>query len=116
MARPRTKESDTAKTSDFAQYLKKSRKATRLSQKQVAEALGYQSAQFVSNWERGISQPPMSTLARLAKLYAISADALFDSLVADTLARTRARLQQEFFGAQARPHKRRKAATKPSLV
>lgn len=53
----------------LADYLKTKREATKLSQKQVSEALGYSSAQFISNWERGESTPPIHTIKKLSKLY-----------------------------------------------
>jgi transcriptional regulator with XRE-family HTH domain len=50
-------------------FLKSKRVAAKLSQSDVAKKLGYSSAQFVSNWERGIAKPPTSSLREIAKLY-----------------------------------------------
>lgn len=50
-------------------YLKSKRETAKLSQKQVAEELGYSSPQFVSNWERGQSTPPIHTIKKLSKIY-----------------------------------------------
>lgn len=50
-------------------YLKEKRVNAKLSQNDVAELLGYTSAQFISNWERGLCSPPMDVLQRLIKLY-----------------------------------------------
>ena len=51
--------------------MKQSRLRSGLTQWQVADQLDYQSAQFVSNWERGLSQPPSDKIAQLAELYDI---------------------------------------------
>lgn len=52
----------------LAQYLRHIREEKNLSQKDIAKKLGYQSSQFVSNWERGISYPPMDSLAKLVSI------------------------------------------------
>jgi transcriptional regulator with XRE-family HTH domain len=52
-------------------YFQEKRSDKGLSQKDVADILGYSSAQFVSNWERGISAPPLEALPTLVKLYQI---------------------------------------------
>src|SRR5262245_30798703 len=43
----------------FGTFLKNARKKRKLSQWAVAQQLGYSSAQFISNLERGISPPPV---------------------------------------------------------
>lgn len=45
--------------------LKTLRTTAGLSQKEIATKLGYTTPQFISNWERGISFPPASDLAKL---------------------------------------------------
>jgi len=52
--------------------LKAWRTNRHLTQKAVAEVLGYSTPQFVSNWERGVSLPPLNAMPVLAKLYALS--------------------------------------------
>lgn len=52
-----------------------------LSQGDVRKALGYTSSQFVSNWERGLSEPPVETLVELAKLYRVSEDILIENYI-----------------------------------
>lgn len=51
---------------------KRLREAAGLSQKEVADALGYSTAQFVSNFDRSVSSPPFSQAKKLAKLYKVS--------------------------------------------
>lgn len=52
------------------------RRRAGLSQATVAEAFGYSSGQFVSNWERGVSLPPLECLPQLVTLLGLSADAV----------------------------------------
>lgn len=52
----------------LSETLKKARIKQNISQRDLAEKLGYTSPQFVSNWERGVSNPPMSTLSELVKI------------------------------------------------
>lgn len=95
------------KSKTLAEFLKQAREKAELSQRQVADELGYQSAQFISNWERGISSPPMKTLKRLGELYHVSAEDLYEIMVEDTLRRVEADLHREFYGARARASRRR---------
>ena len=71
-----------------------------LSQKDVADDLGYQSAQYVSNWERGLTTPPGRTLRRLADLYQIPAEELYDVILEFMLKQTRVDLEKEYFGSR----------------
>jgi transcriptional regulator with XRE-family HTH domain len=54
---------------EFGEYLKEKRVAADLTQKEVAEKIGYSSAQYISNFERGIALPPLSKLKIMVKLY-----------------------------------------------
>lgn len=49
--------------------LKDCRNKAGLTQKNVADRLGYSSAQFISNFERGIAAPPVKRIRVLAKIY-----------------------------------------------
>lgn len=98
-----------AKSKTLAQFLKQTREKAELSQRQVADELGYQSAQFISNWERGISSPPMKTLKHLGELYHVSAKDLYEIMVVDTLRRVEADLHREFYGTKGRAASRRRA-------
>lgn len=73
------------KNANFAKYLKQKRELAGLSQKQVSEKLGYTTPQFISNWERGISTPPMKTVKKIAGLYSIPVDEIFNLLLQETL-------------------------------
>jgi transcriptional regulator with XRE-family HTH domain len=63
---------------EMAGFLKESRMAAGLTQTEVASKLGYSSAQFVSNWERGLSSPPIKTLARLIKIYKVNPNVVME--------------------------------------
>ncbi|MCB0340932.1 MAG: helix-turn-helix transcriptional regulator [Pseudobdellovibrionaceae bacterium] len=62
-------------------YLREKRLAADLSQKEVAERLGYGSAQFVSNWERGLSSPPLEALKTITDLFKINPQELIDLIL-----------------------------------
>lgn len=53
----------------LGKFLQQKRQESGLSQNKVAKKLGYTTPQFVSNWERGVINPPIETLAILPKLY-----------------------------------------------
>ena len=82
------------------QDLKTFRTNAGLSQKQVSEALGYGTLQFISNWERGISFPPVNVIARLAKLFKVDADFLFEELLETRLKKEEAKLRKQYAKAR----------------
>lgn len=55
----------------LALFMRDARIKAGLSQGELAEALGYKSAQFVSNWERGVSSPPLALLRKLATVLGV---------------------------------------------
>jgi transcriptional regulator with XRE-family HTH domain len=61
-------------------FLKTKREKAQLTQQDVSRQLDYTSPQFVSNWERGVSLPPMEVLPRLASLYAIGPKEMIDTM------------------------------------
>jgi transcriptional regulator with XRE-family HTH domain len=80
----------------LAEFLKSSRTSANLSQKDVSTKLGYGSSQFISNWERGVSQPPIKVLKVLSNLYKVEADKIFDVLLEDTVEIVKADLRSKF--------------------
>ena len=52
----------------FGALLREWREFSQLTQKQISEEVGYSTAQFVSNWERGVSYPPIDAIKPLAKI------------------------------------------------
>jgi transcriptional regulator with XRE-family HTH domain len=79
-------------------FLAKARKAAKLSQRDAAVSLGYSSTQFISNWERGLSSPPISSLHALAKIYEISAERLYEEILDYNLNKVREELDKQFYG------------------
>ncbi len=81
----------------LAQFLKEKRSTSGLSQKDVATKLGYSTSQFISNWERGISQPPIHTLRTLAQMYNVTADQMFNVLLENTMVQVQEDLKKKFY-------------------
>jgi transcriptional regulator with XRE-family HTH domain len=79
----------------LGKYLRQQRLKRGMSQSEVAKRLGYSTAQFISNWERGMSSPPVKTLRKLAQFYDISAGAMF-AVVQEEFIRE---LNQEYWGS-----------------
>lgn len=52
----------------FGSWLRKLREKAKLTQWDIASAQGYDSAQFISNWERGVSLPPIGDLHNVADM------------------------------------------------
>lgn len=53
----------------FGKFLIGLRVEANLTQRDVSDCLGYSSAQFVSNIERGISTTPITTAVRMAEIF-----------------------------------------------
>ena len=81
----------------LALFLKEKRSLSGLSQKDVAIKLGYSTSQFISNWERGISQPPIHTLRTLAQMYGVGAEQMFNVLLENTMVQVQADLKKKFY-------------------
>lgn len=86
------------KRGQLAVFLKEKRVQAGLTQSQVAEKLGYSSPQFVSNWERGLANPPVFILRDLTKMYKVSADEMFNLLLAEV----ERDLHKEFYSSKGR--------------
>lgn len=51
---------------------KEARLKAGLAQKEVSSAMGWDTPQYVSNWERGIANPPLTRIRELCDLLGIS--------------------------------------------
>ena len=58
-------EDSTYSEQDVGEYLREARLRSELTQKELAEKLNYRSSQFVSNWEKGKSKPPLRVLKKM---------------------------------------------------
>lgn len=59
------------------------REKAGLTQREVSDALGYSTPQFISNVERGRCRFPIEKLGRIKKLYRLSVDQTVDMVMAD---------------------------------
>ncbi len=87
---------------ELSEFLKGQRIRKGFSQKQVSDELGYSSAQFISNWERGVSTPPLNAIKSLARLYKVRDSQIFRMIVDETIEKTKDALEQQFKQAQRR--------------
>ncbi len=87
---------------EFAEFLKSARLKAQLTQSQVAEALGYSTAQFISNWERGISCPPLKNLRSLASMYKVRPDDLFESILKVSIQTAEQSMRREYKSLRSR--------------
>jgi len=62
---------DTKKFTGLGRWLKSWRVDAGLTQLDISQKLGYSSAQFVSDWERGVSAPPSEIVSKLIKVLGI---------------------------------------------
>lgn len=65
----------------LGEYLQNMRLKANLTQREVSLALGYSSAQFISNFERGIAVPPLKKLKILVKMYNMPPDAVMEMIL-----------------------------------
>jgi transcriptional regulator with XRE-family HTH domain len=72
-------------------YLAKLRADAGLTQADLAERLGYSTAQFVSNWERGVSGPPDHIVSDLAEIFGCNRKDLVAELLSPEYAALHAR-------------------------
>ena len=62
-------------------YLKKKRIEAKVTQAEVANVLGYSTAQFISNFERGLCSPPLKHLKKIVKMYNIPPDEVIEIIM-----------------------------------
>lgn len=66
---------------ELGTYLCELRLKKDLSQREVAQKLGYSSAQFISNFECGIAAPPLAKLRVMVRLYDAPIDKVLDLIL-----------------------------------
>jgi Helix-turn-helix. len=64
-------------SAELCDLLVKARFKLRKSQREMAEDLGYETPQYVSNFERGVCRPPISILRKVAEVYEVSPQILY---------------------------------------
>ncbi len=80
----------------FKDYLKNKRLERGLSQKEVSDKLGYTTPQFISNWERGLSAPPIDVFKKIASLYHVSSEEMFDIFLSEEIERVKISMKDKF--------------------
>ena len=65
----------------LSKYLKEKRLSLGMTQKQCADRIGYETSQFISNWERGVSTPPLSVLGIVCRVYGLDSNKVKKFLV-----------------------------------
>ena len=81
----------------LSEFLRSTRERVGLSQLDVATQLGYTSAQFISNWERGLSNPPPQAVKILASVFHLNADDFFEFYLEHSKQRLESQLRSEFY-------------------
>lgn len=72
------------KNLSLGNFLKDKRIESGFSQNEIAAELGYTSAQFISNWERGLCSPPMNIMHKLIKIFKIDPNQLLKLMLEDS--------------------------------
>lgn len=75
----------TMRKNHLGKYLQKKRIKSDLTQIEVAKKLGYSSAQFISNFERGLCSPPLKQMKKLTSLYELDPAEVIDIMMKERL-------------------------------
>jgi transcriptional regulator with XRE-family HTH domain len=60
------------KFGSFGSYLKTAREKRNITQSELAKRLGYSTSQFISNWERGLCDPPLDAIPEISQFLGLS--------------------------------------------
>ena len=55
----------------FGTFLKEMREKRNITQSDLAKKLGYTTPQFISNWERGLCNPPLGAIPKISRVLGI---------------------------------------------
>ncbi len=83
---------------DLGHFFKEKRENAGMTQLEVAKKLSYTSAQFISNFERGLCSLPVPAIRKLSTIYKANTDAVYKLLVSAE----EARIQELFYGKKKR--------------
>lgn len=84
------------KKKSLAEILHGYRVGANLTQAQVADHLGYSTPQFISNWERGVSAPPINMIKKLSALYRVDAEEMFKLIEEQTIKEVRRSFEKKY--------------------
>ncbi len=68
-------------------YIKNKREKLKMSQGDLAKALGYKTSQFISNLERGLSLPPKENIDKLCEVLKLNKKELVKKIMQDLVKR-----------------------------
>lgn len=85
-------------------FWREAREAAGFSQTEVAETLGFK-PQFVSNWERNMSRPPLPIVKKLIKLYRLDGEVVVQNMLNEERTRLEA-------GLRGKPYRRHRVSGK----
>lgn len=77
-------------------FIRQQRMNIGITQNELADVFGFRTPQFVSNWERGRSSPPMHTLAKLCDVLKVSKEALISKMLDDSTERFKFKINKAF--------------------
>jgi transcriptional regulator with XRE-family HTH domain len=83
-------------------FFKEKRSNMGMTQLDVARKLGYTSAQFISNFERGLCSLPLPAIRKLTQLYKTDGKRVFELIMAEQ----ESYVQEQLFGRKAGPKRR----------
>lgn len=103
MSTKKVKETDSLEQAilegDLGGYLRIARERAGLSQGDVAKLLKMPQFQSISQWERNASgSVPVKTLLKLAEIYSLSIDEVYEVLLKYQAKRMEEKLEKKFFG------------------
>lgn len=81
----------------ISNFLKTSREKAGLTQAEVAQKLGYMTAQFISNAERNVSRLPAKSIRKLAKLYKFELQEYVSMIEAEKIEEIKKQIKNEYF-------------------
>lgn len=80
----------------LSDFLRQKREEAGLSQGDVSRKLKYSTPQFVSNWERGLSSPPLKVLKQVAEMYRVPSDQLFEMILEYSICHLKKNMVKEY--------------------
>ena len=86
----------------LGKVLKNLRVDAGLSQREVSVKMGYTTPQLISNNERDISLPPMSSLKKLASIYNVETSVLYSAVKTKYMDKISQKLDKKFYGRKAK--------------
>jgi transcriptional regulator with XRE-family HTH domain len=79
-------------------FLRARRQELNLTQGQVARKMGLQSSQYVSNWERGVSLPPVfhaASIRKIIRIYGLTLHEYVDRILFEQKVRIYERMKEK---------------------